>query len=296
MSRTIRIVGIPLDLGQSKRGVDMGPAALRYAGLAAALESLGHRVIDSGNVAVPLRETVATEAPRHYLASIARVCRLTCEAARAAIAAGETPVFIGGDHSLSIGSVSGVSSATPTGLLWIDAHADYNTPATSLSGNIHGMTLAVLLGEGPEELVGIGRPGSRLQPEDVVLIAVRELDAPERERLRGSGLTVYTMRDIDERGIGPVMREALQRLERHHRLHVSFDVDSLDPQGAPGVGTPSPGGLSAREAQLAMEIIADCGCCGSLDIVEVNPILDRHNRTARFAVELAASLFGKRIM
>lgn len=296
MSRAIRIVGVPIDLGQNKRGVDMGPAALRYAGLADRLTALGHSVVDSGNIAVAVRETVADEAAQHYLPSIAAACRLTYEAARAAVAGGETPFFIGGDHSLAIGSIGGVTADRPSGLLWIDAHADFNTPVTTISGNVHGMTLAVLLGEGYPELVGIGRPGPKLRPEDVVMLAVRDLDPGERERLRASGITVYTMRDIDERGIGAVVREALERLEHHHRIHVSLDMDCLDPQAGPGVGTAAAGGLTCREAQLAMELIADCGCCGSLDIVEINPILDQHNRTALLAVDLAASLFGKRIL
>jgi len=274
----------------------MGPAALRYAGLAGRLTALGHRVSDAGNLPVPLRETVAAEAGEHYLPSIAGVCRETYAVAKRAIEAKEIPVFLGGDHSLSIGSIGGVTAARPCGLLWFDAHADFNTPASTITGNVHGMTLAVLLGEGHPELVTVGRPGPKLRPEDVVLVGVRELDDGERERLRASGIMVYTMRDVDERGVGAVVREALQRLEHHHRLHVSLDVDCLDVQAGPGVGTPSPGGLSWREAHLAMELVADCGCCGSLDIVEINPILDRHNRTAQLAVELAASLFGKRIL
>lgn len=296
MGRDIRIIGMPVDLGQSKRGVDMGPAALRYAGLAAKLEGLGHRVCDSGNLEVAVRETVAAEAQQHYLPSVAEACRLTYGAARRAVAANETPLFLGGDHSLAIGSIGGVTHDGPRGVLWIDAHADFNTPETTLSGNIHGMALAALLGEGYPELTGIGRPGPLLKPEDVVLIGIRDLDSGERERLRASGVTVYTMRDIDERGIGAVLREALDRLEHHDSLHVSLDMDCIDPQDGPGVGTPSPGGLTCREAQLAMEIIADCGCCRSMDIVEINPILDRHNRTAQLATELAASLFGKRIL
>jgi arginase len=296
MSRDIRIIGVPVDLGQSKRGVDMGPAALRYAGLADALAALGHRVTDLGNVDVPVRETVAEEAAARYLPSIARVCRESYAAARLAIENGATPLFLGGDHSLAIGSIGGVTAVRPCGLLWFDAHADFNTPQTSLTGNVHGMTLAALLGEGYPELVDVGRSGPKLRPEDVVLVGIRELDPRERERLKGSGVMVYTMRDIDERGIGAVVREALQRLEHCHGVHVSLDLDCLDAQAGPGVGTPSPGGLSWREAQLAMELIADCGCCGSLDIVEINPILDRHNRTAQLAVELAASLFGKRIL
>lgn len=296
MNRSIRIIGVPIDLGQSKRGVDLGPGALRYAGLAEKLRSLGHQVSDSGNLAVAVRDTISEQAGQHYLPAIAGVCQSVYHAAQEAIAAGETPLFIGGDHTLAIGSIGGITAATPAGLLWIDAHADFNTAATTLSGNIHGMTLAVLLGDGYPQLVNAGRPGPKLAPEDVVMIAIRELDPVERERLRHSGITIYTMRHIDERGIGPVVREALQRLEHHHRVHVSLDMDCIDPGTGPGVGTPSPGGLTCREAQLAMEIIADCGCCCSLDIVEINPILDQHNRTALLAAELAASLFGKRII
>lgn len=296
MNRTIRIIGVPIDLGQSKRGVDLGPGALRYAGLAEKLQTLGHRVSDSGNLEVAVRETIPELAREHYLPAIVQACNRVYLAAEQAITAGETPIFIGGDHTLAIGSIGGITASAPAGLLWIDAHADFNTPETTISGNIHGMTLAVLLGSGHRELVAVGRPGPKLRPEDVVMIAIRDLDPGERVRLRESGITVYTMRDIDERGIGPVMREALERLEQYHRIHVSLDMDCIEPGAGPGVGTPSPGGLTCREAQLAMEIIADCGCCCSLDIVEINPILDHRNRTALLAAELAASLFGKRIL
>jgi len=296
MNRKIRIIGVPIDLGQSKRGVDLGPGALRYAGLAEKLQLLGHRVSDSGNLEVAVRETIPEQAGQHYLPAIALACSSVYQAAQEAVAAGETPLFIGGDHTLAIGSIGGITHAAPAGLLWIDAHADFNTPATTISGNIHGMTLAALLGDGYPQLVEVGRPGAKLQPKDVVMIAIRDLDPAERNRLRESGITVYTMRDIDERGIGPVVHEALERLEHHHRVHVSLDMDCIDPGAGPGVGTPSAGGLTCREAQLTMEIIADCGCCCSMDIVEINPILDHHNRTALLAAELAASLFGKRIL
>lgn len=296
MRGTIEIIGVPIDLGQNKRGVDMGPVALRYAGLAAALSEEGYQIHDSGNIAVPIRETVVHEQPQHYLPSITKVCHATYEAARRAVTLGALPLFLGGDHTLAIGSIGGVSHDADTGLLWIDAHGDFNTPESTLTGNIHGMTLAVLLGDGYPDLVAVGRPGPKLRPEDVVLIGVRELDPVERVRLRESGVMVYTMREIDERGIGAVTREALERLEHRERLHVTLDMDALDPQYAPGVGTPSPGGLTCREAQLLMELIADSGRCVALDIVEINPILDRNNRTARLAVALAASLFGKRIL
>lgn len=296
MQRTIRIIGVPIDLGQNKRGVDLGPGALRYAGLAEKLTMLGHRVIDGGNLAVAVRETIPEQAAQHYLPAITQVCDAVYRATRQAVSAGETPLCIGGDHSLAVGSIGGITAQAPAGLLWIDAHADFNTPQTTISGNLHGMTLAALLGDGYPELVNAGRPGPKLRPTDVVLIAIRDLDPEEKRRLRTSGTTVYTMRDIDERGMGPVMREALQRLEHHSRIHVSLDMDAIDPGTGPGVGTRSPGGLTCREAQLAMEIIADCGCCCGLDIVEINPILDHHNRTALLAADLAASLFGKRIL
>lgn len=296
MNRSIRIIGVPIDLGQNKRGVDMGPSALRYAGLAENLAALGYMVLDSGNIEVPIRETLADEIQLHYLPSIRVTCCSVYDAAHQAIEQNEIPIFIGGDHSLAIGSIGGATHAQPAGLLWIDAHADFNTPGTTISGNIHGMTLAVLLGEGYAGLVDAGRPGPKLLPEDVVMIAVRELDPEEKIRLRKSNITVYTMRDIDERGMGAITREALERLEHRERLHVSLDMDCMDPLAGPGVGTAVSGGLSYREAQLLMEIIADSGRCCALDIVEINPVLDRHNQTARLAVELAASLFGKRIL
>lgn len=296
METTIQIIGVPIDLGQSQRGVDMGPTAMRYAGLASRLAALGYRISDAGNVEVPIRDTLAGEQPQHYLPSIRRVCQATYELVRTTVEQGRIPLLLGGDHTLAIGSIGGNSHDAPIGVIWIDAHGDFNTPGTTHTGNIHGMTLALLLGDGYPELVDVGRPGSVLRPEDVVMVGVRDLDHEERLRLRESGITVYTMRDIDERGIGAVIREALERLEHRRRLHVSLDMDAIDPQDGPGVGTASPGGLTCREAQLLMEIIADSGRCCGLDIVEINPILDRHNRTARLAVELAASLFGKRIL
>jgi len=296
MSTTIQIIGVPIDLGQTQRGVDMGPGAMRYAGLASRLAALGYHIRDTGNIAVPIRETLSEERQRHYLPAISQTCRAAYEAGRRAVEEGSIPLFIGGDHTLAIGSIGGVTHDAPAGLVWIDAHADFNTPATTLTGNIHGMTLAALLGEGYEELVDAGRPGPKLKPADVVMIGIRDLDPEERVRLRESGITVYTMRDIDERGIGAVTREALERLEHRERLHVSLDMDFLDPQVGPGVGTPSPGGLSYREAQLLMEVLADSDRVRALDVVEINPILDHRNQTAALAVELAASLFGKRIL
>ena len=296
MKRTIRIIGVPIDLGQNKRGVDMGPAALRYAGLAARLAELGCEVHDGGNIEVPIRGTVSNEEEQHYLPSIRAACHDVYAAARLAVEQGEIPLFIGGDHTLAIGSIGGVTHGEPAGLIWIDAHGDFNTPQTTLTGNIHGMTLAVLMGDGYPELVDVGRPGPKLAAEDVVMIGIRDLDPGERDRLKESGITVYTMRDIDERGMGVIIREALERLEHRERLHVSLDMDAIDPQIGPGVGTDSPGGITYREAQLMMEIIADSQRCSALDIVEINPILDHRNQTARLAVDLAVSLFGKRIL
>jgi len=292
----IRIIGVPLDLGQAQRGVDLGPGALRYAGIFARLGGLGYRVEDVGNLDVPVRDVLTGERELHYLPSIRSVCEAAYQAGRTAIEEGCIPVFMGGDHSLAIGSIGGVTHHQPAGVIWIDAHGDFNIPQTSLTGNIHGMVLAALLGQGYPELVQVGRQGPKLQAADVVMIGIRELDPQERIRLRDSGIVVYTMRDVDERGMGCVAREALGRLGHLARLHVSLDLDGLDPLEVPGVGTSSPGGLTYREAQLLMEIIADTRRLASLDLVEINPILDHRNQTARVAVELAASLFGKSII
>ena len=217
-------------------------------------------------------------------------------AGQQSVAQGHIPVFLGGDHSIAVGTIAGVTQVQPAGVLWIDAHGDFNTMESTTSGNVHGMSLALLLGHGDPDLVDIGKPGATLQPEDVVMIGVRDLDDGERLNLRESGVTVYTMRDVDERGMGVVASEALERLSHRERLHVSLDIDALDPQDSPGAGTLVPGGLTYREGQLLMEIIADSGRLSSLDIVEINPILDNLNKTALNAVALTASLFGKRII
>jgi arginase len=296
MNKKIRIIGVPMDLGQAHRGVDLGPGATRYAGLSSRLQSLGYQLHDAGNLDVPVRDSLPGGPERKFLPSIRRVCEATYQAARQAIDDGFVPIFLGGDHSISIGTIGGVTHSQPSGVLWIDAHGDFNTPQSTRSGNIHGMPLATLLGHGFPELVDVGRPGPKLAAEDVVMIGIRELDSEERNQLRRSGIAVYTMRDIDERGMGAITREALGKLAHHKRIHVSLDVDGLDPHEAPGVGTPSPGGLTYREAQLLMEILADSRKVSSADIVEINPILDHANSTARMAVELAASLFGKSIL
>lgn len=294
--QSIRILGVPLDLGQALRGVDMGASAVRYAGLRRSLRALGHRVQDAGNLAVPVRDFLDEEADPSFMAAIARVCAELADATDRAVADGCVPLVLGGDHSISIGSVSGVVRHGRVGVLWIDAHGDLNTPDSSPSGNIHGMSLAALLGHGPATLVELGGPGPKVRPEDVAMIGVRDLDEGEKDRVRTSGIAVYTMREVDERGIGTVVREALERVSGADRLHVSLDLDSLDPSEAPGVGTPVHGGLTYREALLICELIADCGRLGSLDVVEVNPILDERNETAQTAVALVESLFGKSIL
>jgi len=293
----VRIYGVPMDLGQNRRGVDMGPSAIRYAGLQKRLASLGLTVYDGGNIRVPGIEEVEKtpdDAYAHHASAIAEVCQRVYEAMLRAIQAGERTVFLGGDHSMAMGTVAGaLTRAERVGLLWIDTHGDFNTPETSPSGNVHGMVVTSLMGMCPPPLV-IGR--KRLPPEHIVMIGTRELDPPERLALRQSGVKVMTMRHVDENGMAEVVREALDYLGDVAALHVSFDMDSLDPSVAPGVGTPVSGGLTAREAHLLMEMLADDGRVYSLDLVEVNPILDEYNRTAQVAVELAASLFGQRII
>jgi arginase len=291
--RTIRIIGMPMDLGQSHRGVDVGPSAVRYAGLAERLSRLGYRIEDTGNIPVPVRAVLKA---RELLPAVRVACEEAYEAARKAIADGCLPLFLGGDHSISIGTIGGISHDSPVGVIWVDAHGDFNTPETSRSANIHGMALAVLTGRGLPELVQIGRDGAKLEPRDVVLIGVRDVDQDERRMLKESGIGIYTMRDVDERGISSIAHEALERLHHLSRIHVSLDMDSLDPMDASGVGTPVPGGLTYREAHLLMEIIADKGAQVSMDIVEINPIIDAHNHTGKIAVDLAASLFGKTIL
>ncbi len=305
MNRTIRIFGVPMDLGQRRHGVDMGPSALRYAGLDSLLRALGHTVTDYGDLPVPLPEneppdpsTLLTVAGRaRHLHSVASVCHDVYTKSLACLEKRETAVFLGGDHSISIGTVSAMDShGEEVGVLWVDAHGDFNTPETTPSGNIHGMALAALLGRGPKELTKIGRPVAKLKASEVVLIGARDVDAEERAALRESGILVITMRDIDEMGMAAATHHALSRLVHVKNIHISLDMDVMNPNEAPGVGKPVPGGLPDREAHLLMEILHDSNKISSLDIVEVNPILDEHNRTAQLGVELAASLFGQRIL
>lgn len=293
--KSICTVGIPMDLGQARRGVDMGPSAIRYAGLKQRLHALGYEVKDCGDVQVPVRDTLPEEGGMSYLEQVVKVCEAAYEAGVEAIQAGDLPIFLGGDHSVAVGTVGAASHQGPIGVLWIDAHGDFNTPESSPSGNLHGMPLAALTGQGAPELVNLGRPGAKIQAQDVMLIGIRDLDAKEKDLLRTSGAGVYTMREIDERGMAEIAKEALKRLEHRSRLHVSLDLDALDPSEAPGVGTPVQGGLRYREAHLLMEILAETGKIGSMDLVEVNPILDYSNRTANLAIELLCSAMGQKI-
>lgn len=299
MARKIAILGMPMDLGQGRRGVDMGPSALRYGRLEARLEALGHDVQDLGDIDVPAAEElgISHAGPGGGMAYLDEI-RKACEAAVEALLVLPEEVFplvLGGDHSIALGSVTGCSRRQRTGLVWVDAHGDFNTPETSPSGNIHGMPLATLCGIGDRRLVDLAWDGAKVRPEDVVLIGVRDLDSGEKKLMREASVTVYTMKEIDRLGLPRIAEETLARLGGLPRLHVSFDADVLDPEIAPGVGTPVPGGLTLREAHLLMELFADSGRVTSLDLVEVNPILDRQNRTASVLVDLAASLLGKKI-
>ena len=285
-----------MDLGQRLRGVDVGPSAIRYAGLTKRLQKLHYDVVDCGNIPVPVRDTLQLQQSMDFVRPIRIVCELLYEEVSEAITKGDLPLVMGGDHSIAIGSVGGTTHSGPVGLLWIDAHADFNTPDASPTGNIHGMPLAVLTGRGVQDLVNVGRVGAKIDPENVALIAIRDLDLQERQILRESRMSIFTMREIDERGIAAVAREALGRLHHVQRLHVSLDVDSLDPSYAPGVGTPVTGGLNTREAHLLMELIAEDARLGSIDVVEINPILDIQNQTATLAADLLASLLGKTIL
>ena len=302
-TKHIRIIGVPLDLGQSRRGVDMGPSAMRVAGLEGKLESLGYDVEDCGNVPVGMLETESEGDPHaKYLNEISETCAAQAELVIQTLEAGKIPLTLGGDHSIAAGTVSGVAEFyrrrnQRVGLLWIDAHTDINTPETSPSGNVHGMPLAALMGVGPPELSNIFDFSPKVKPENCVLVGVRDIDAIEKENVRRAGIGVFTMRDIDERGMRTVMEEALRMAGRGTAgYHISLDMDWIDPEDAPGVGTPVRGGATYREAHLAMEIIADHGRMLSFEIVEVNPVIDEHNRTADLAVELALSAFGKKIL
>jgi arginase len=299
----VHILGVPLDLGGARRGVDMGPSALRIAGIGERIAALGRTVIDKGDLAAPIPETQIERDPlKKYVREIARVCQKLYQQVYQAHEEDALPVVLGGDHSLAAGSVGAsadfaASRGHEIGLLWIDAHGDMNTPSTTTTGNVHGMPLAALIGPEPAELSKIGARSPKVRADRTVILGVRNLDLQERERIKDAGVHVFTMKDIDRDGIAVVMERALAILSRDtDGIHVSFDVDVCDPAIAPGVGTPVKGGLDYREAHMVMELIADSQRLLALDIVEVNPILDSQNQTATLAVELVASAFGQRII
>jgi arginase len=296
--QVIRIIGVPIDLGADRRGVDMGPSAMRYAGLNARLQRLGWDVEDLGNLEVPIPETREIKNKQlKYLEEIVKVNEQLHLKVAEAIKEGVVPLILGGDHSLGIGSLAGLaSSGRRFGLIWFDTHGDYNSLETTSSGNIHGMPLAVANGIGAKELTSIGGERKKIREENTVIIGVRDLDDQEQEMLRRSKITVFTINDIDQRGMKDVVNEGIRIASLGtDGIHVSFDVDVIDPAEAPGVGTLVVGGITYREAHLAMELIADSSLLMSMDMVEVNPILDYQNKTAELAVGLICSAFGKRI-
>ncbi len=295
--RPIAIIGAALDLGQGRRGVDMGPSAMRAAGLEERLRSLGYTVRDLGNVASPEPEATALEDERaRFLPEIKETCARVAALVTEASTGGEIPLVLGGDHSVAIGTLGGLAAAHgPGGVLWIDAHSDINTPETSPSGNVHGMALAAALGLAGAEFESDAWPLPSVDPERVALIGTRQLDEGEGRLLRDAGVRVFTMSEIDRIGIERAIRESLDRVAGGGFVHVSFDMDVLDPVVAPGVGTPVRGGLTYREAHLALELVSESRLAGSVEVVEVNPILDRENTTALTAVELVASALGKTI-
>jgi arginase len=301
--RTVHILGVPLDLGGGRRGVDMGPSAVRIAGLGERLAGMGAVVIDKGDLATPIPETRAERDPRKkYIREIARVCQRLYSQVYQAHEEGALPIVLGGDHSLGAGSVGAsadfaAAKGGEIGVLWIDAHGDMNTPATTSSGNVHGMPLAALLGPEPAELSRLGQRSPKIRAEKTVLIGVRNLDEQEKTSIRESKVHVFTMKDIDRHGIAVVMKRALAIASKDTRgIHVSFDLDVCDPTIAPGVGTPVKGGLDYREAHMVMEMIADSNKLLALDLVEINPILDSQNQTAVLGTELALSALGQRIL
>ena len=303
MPRPVHIIGVSLDLGGNRRGVDMGPSAFRIAGLGERLTALGIPVVDAGDLVAPIPEVKAFGDPtKKYIREIARVCERLYKSSLAVLEKGGIPLVLGGDHSLAAGSVAATADylrrdGKALGLIWVDAHGDMNTPGTSSSGNVHGMPLAALLGPEPAELSRIGGFSPKVTPDRTVLIGIRNLDEREKERIRESGVHVFTRKDLDRDGIAAIVEQAIAIAGRDAGgLHVSFDVDVCDPSIAPGVGTPVKGGFNYREAHMFMEMVADSGLLRALDLVEVNPILDDRNTTAVLGAELASSALGQRIL
>ena len=299
----IAVIGAPLDLGQGRRGVDMGPSALRVANLNSRVAALGYEVEDLGNIAVEQAESCAEgDAHAKYLAQIAAACERLGKQVGDALERSRLPLVLGGDHSVAVGTMSGVAQhfrrqGRNIGLIWLDAHADMNTPGSSPSGNVHGMPLACCIGVGPDELTRIFGFAPKVDAAHVALVGIRDLDEPERRTVRDSGVHAFTMRDVDERGMRAVMDEAIGIVTGGTAgFHLSVDMDFVDPQYAPGVGTPVRGGATYREAHLAMEVACDSGRMLSMEVVEVNPVIDEVNRTADLAVELMLSAMGKKIL
>ena len=302
--RTVHLIGVPLDLGGGRRGVDMGPSAFRIAGLSEHLTTLGCTIVDKGDLPAPIPETQELrDEHKKYIREIAKVCQKVYQTALSSLDEGAMPIVLGGDHSLAAGSVAAAAEwakrtkERPIGLLWVDAHGDMNTPGTSLSGNVHGMPLAALLGPEPAELSRIGTFSPKVLPANTVLVGIRNLDEREKVAVRNSGVHVFTMKDIDRQGIASIVEQAVNLAGAGTAgVHVSFDMDVCDPLIAPGVGTPVKGGLDYREAHMVMEIVADSGLLTSLDLVEVNPTLDVRNMTAQLGTELALSALGMKIL
>jgi len=294
----IEVLGAPVDLGADRRGVDMGPSAIRYAGLLSKVAALDCEVADRGNLPLLLPGGVdAGPASAKYLAPIVAMCRDVRDSVREIVAAGSFPLVLGGDHSVSLGSISGLVNDGRLGVVWMDAHGDFNTPDTTPSGNVHGMVLSALTGYGETSMISLSGRVPAVLPECVSLVCVRELDPAERDLLRGSGVHVFTIADVDREGMAAITTKAIAAIAGSiDSIHLSLDMDVVDPQTAPGVGTPVPGGLSYREAQIAMETVGASGLLRSMDVVEVNPILDQSNQTAALAVDLVLSALGKRIL
>lgn len=298
----VDIIGVPLDFGTDKRGVDLGPDAIRYAGLHARVRQLGHTVKDRGDVQVPVRDELEVGDPRlRYLDPILDVQKQLMARVQESVSSGRMPVILGGDHSVGLGSIAGVAAAfgnDRVGVIWVDTHGDFNVPETTPSGNIHGMPLAALCGYGNDRLASLDVEGIRgfVDPVNVVVVGARELDEGEKHLMKEAGISVFSMAAVDRLGIHEVMREAIRVASDGTRgIHLSFDLDVIDPQFAPGVGTPAPGGLTIREAHVVMELVSATGRLVGLDVVEVNPILDVMNRTGELAVDLILSALGKRV-
>jgi arginase len=303
MPDKIRIIGVPMDLGASRRGVDMGPSALRVAGLQTRLKQLGRQVEDIGNLPVPQpEEQHYGEKNAKYLGEIVETCKGLANEVKKTLDEDLVPLVLGGDHSIAVGTAAGAAAhfhkkSQRIGIIWLDAHGDMNTPESSPSGNVHGMPLASIMGYGPEELTSLGGIKPMIEPRNVVLVGIRELDSKERRLVKESGVHVFTMRDIDERGMREVMADALRfATDDADGVAVSLDMDFVDPSDAPGVGTPVRGGVTYREAHLALEMIADSKSMASFEVVEINPVIDLHNATAALGVELVLSGLGKKIL